>query len=105
MTGDLLVDTPAEVTVTAFGPIRHICPYVDELDEGTVEITWSTSGATFELHALRQYLDGFADVKASHEEVAAAIRVDLDSPGLTVTEVVVRFPTARFEVTVEAVEA
>lgn len=102
MTGEITVDTPAEVYVTATGSLRHRCPYVDELDEGTVEITWSTLGATFELHALRAYLDQWEDVKVSHEELAAMIRVDLDVPGLRVTEVVVRFPTANLEVSVEA---
>jgi NADPH-dependent 7-cyano-7-deazaguanine reductase QueF len=101
------VVTDVEVTL----PLRHLCPYADEADEGTVEIRW-TSGTddappltrTIELHALAAYLDTFATRRLSHEEVTAAIQRRLEElRGLTVQPVVTRWVTAGAEVVVRAV--
>lgn len=66
------------VTMTATAPARHLCPFVNEKDEGTVTVTWITRGWTFELHALRRHLDQFmeqwGEVEISHEDFTRHIR-------------------------------
>lgn len=87
--------TPARVTMTATAPLRHLCPVVDEIDEGTVTVQWSTDGATLELHALATYLGGFADTKISHEDITELIAADLAAfPGVEVSRVVTTWTTA-----------
>lgn len=70
---DIAGDGELDATCTAAGDIRHRCPYVDELDVGTVVVEWSAGGATLELHALREWLDGFAEQTVSHEELTRTI--------------------------------
>lgn len=67
----------SDVTVTASGPIRHRCPFVNEIDDGTISITWQPLGETYELHSLAEYLRGFKDAEMSHEAVTDRIRHDL----------------------------
>lgn len=107
MTDDTIlpaVDCLPSVDVVVVGPLTHRCPYRDEVDEGTVRIEWSTAGSTFELHALRDYLDQWATRKVSHEEIAVAIRDDLDVPGVENLIVVVDYPTAGFGVRVRSAD-
>lgn len=68
-------ESGARVTVT--GPLRHLCPHVEELDEGSAIISWTCAGSTLELHSLARYLEGFAGERISHEELSRAIRDDL----------------------------
>ena len=98
-----LVDCPEPATVRAVGPVRHRCPYKDEVDRGTVTVTWTTNGCTYELHSLRDYLDTYRESKLSHEAVAALILMDLSSPR-TVRDVMVTvdFETAGFACRVDA---
>lgn len=98
-----LVDCMDRARVTARGPIRHLCPYVDEVDEGHIEITWSTAGCTIELHSLRDYLDTFAKSPISHEAVAALVLMELEgATGIEDIEVRLEFQTAGFGCTVRA---
>jgi len=46
------VETASAVTVEATGPVTHLCPHRDEIDHGTVTITWVCEGRTIELHSL-----------------------------------------------------
>lgn len=81
------------VEVTA--ELRHLCPFVEEVDRGTVTLVWETLGATLELHALRAYLDLWAGVTISHEYLAEAIRADLaGTEGLRVLDVRTSWTTA-----------
>lgn len=59
------------VTVTA--PIRHLCPFKDEIDDGRLTLSWRTDHSTVELHSLRSFLGVFADARISHEEVTSEI--------------------------------
>lgn len=88
------------VTVSAAGPVVHLCPFKDERDDGQVTITWHTEGQTVELHSLAAYLAGFADLKISHETLARRIEDDLTEfcPGITDPSVTVTFQTAGFTV-------
>lgn len=63
--------------VSATGPLRHMCPHLDEVDRGTVEIAWTCAGSTIELHSLATYLKTFADERISHEALTRAIRDEL----------------------------
>jgi NADPH-dependent 7-cyano-7-deazaguanine reductase QueF len=94
-----IVPTAQDITVTATAYIRHRCPYRDEIDEGTISITWQTRGATFELHSLRAYLDGFADTLISHEALTGAVRHELaQQEPITIVAVESCWDTADMEV-------
>jgi NADPH-dependent 7-cyano-7-deazaguanine reductase QueF len=54
-----------------------MCPFVQEIDNGTLTVSWDTAGWTFELHALRAYLNTFQDREISHEDLTAEIRAEL----------------------------
>lgn len=91
---------PESVTMTVTAPLRHQCPFVNETDEGSVTLTWTTSGNTLELHALRGYLDQFADWVISHEELTDKIRDDLGAvQGIYAVQVETRWSTAGMGVT------
>lgn len=96
----ILVPVASTATVTATAPIRHLCPFADEADAGTVTITWMCNGATVELHSLAGFLGSFADTVISHEELTAVITEALRAAGdgITVTGVSVRFTTAGIDV-------
>lgn len=90
--------------MTWTGPLTHLCPFVPEVDEGTVTITWITAGATLELHALAAWLGDFAGDKVSHEDITVDIQAGLDElAGITNVEVVTRWSTAGGEVVVRVV--
>lgn len=87
------------VIVTARGPLRHLCPVVEEIDEGRVAITWRTHGVTFELHALAAHLRSYAGTRISHEDLTDTIRHDLSAhAGLTLLDVTTTWETAGLEV-------
>lgn len=89
------------VTVSAVGPIGHLCPYKDETDSGRIEITWTVNGQTFELHALADYLAGWAAARLSHEQVTDRIQHDLSATeGVTDVRVRTTWNTAGLTVDV-----
>lgn len=89
------VVTPMSVT----GRLVHECPFEDESDQGQVTITWLPAGQTLELHALRDWLDGFAREKVSHEDLTAGIEAELDDlEGITDVTVSTTWQTAGFHV-------
>lgn len=92
------IDAP-DVRVTATGPIAHLCPYADEVDEGRITITWITDPRTIELHSLASYLARFKAERLSHEELVALIADDLAGLGLHVA-VTAQFHTAGLDVEV-----
>lgn len=97
------VDCNTNTRVVVDSPLSHRCPYVKEADNGTVEVTYVTSGKTFELHSLRRYLDSFAGDKISHEELTQRIKVDLlNFPDIKVGSVVTKWTTAGMTVRCEA---
>lgn len=61
------------VRVTVTAPIRHLCPFKDEIDDGELTLAWRTDHSTVELHSLRLFLGAFADARISHEEVVSEI--------------------------------
>lgn len=94
-----IVPIEAKVTVTATANIRHMCPFVQEIDNGTITVTWDADGWTIELHSLRAYLSTFRDREISHEELTEEIRAELNSHhGLSVRSVVTNWDTAGMEV-------
>jgi NADPH-dependent 7-cyano-7-deazaguanine reductase QueF len=72
---------PIEATVqmSATADIQHLCPFVQEVDNGTVTVTWEAAGWTLELHSLRAYLNTFMDREIAHEELTEEIRAELSS--------------------------
>lgn len=96
----LTVESAADVTMTVTAPVQHLCPFVDEVDDGTVTISWRVDGATFELHALAEYLRGYKDARLSHEDITDRIRHDLSAPpGVELLTVESTWTTAGVEVT------
>lgn len=86
----LSVPCESVVTVTVTAEVAHRCPFVEEYDRGTVEITWTTGdGATVEAHALAALLAECVDERISHEDwtrhvydaISGAVALD----GLVVT--------------------
>jgi NADPH-dependent 7-cyano-7-deazaguanine reductase QueF len=91
----LAVPCGSTVTMTTHHALTHRCPYRDELDEGRIEIGWTTAGQTLELHALTAWLDGFRDDAISHEDITADIRDHLCAqPGIADVRVVTTWVTA-----------
>jgi NADPH-dependent 7-cyano-7-deazaguanine reductase QueF len=68
---------PETVTITA--PIQHLCPFADEVDEGEVTVVFLVSDCTFELHALAEYFNGFAETPISHEALTSRVFDELAS--------------------------
>jgi NADPH-dependent 7-cyano-7-deazaguanine reductase QueF len=83
------VPTEATVTLTAKATIQHLCPFVQEVDNGNIAITWETDGWTFELHSLRAWLNSFTGREISHEDLTEEVRAELSGhhgiKGVTVT--------------------
>jgi NADPH-dependent 7-cyano-7-deazaguanine reductase QueF len=74
----LVVEDTSRSTVRVTGPIRHLCPHRDEVDEGTISVEWNCDGvATYELHALAVYFASFATSTISHEELTQFIADEL----------------------------
>jgi NADPH-dependent 7-cyano-7-deazaguanine reductase QueF len=87
------------LTLHVTAPIRHICPFRDEVDDGSITITWRTLNGTFELHDLREYLKSFAEVKISHESLTDTIYRELSSaPSIRIIDVETTWRTAGMEV-------
>lgn len=53
---------------------NHLCPVKDERDSGEVEIFYDEPSRFIELHDLRAFLDGYEEVKITHEELTDAIK-------------------------------
>lgn len=99
MNAPQLEDCNADVTMRVAGTLEHLCPYRDERDVGTVEITYRADGKTLELHALRAWLSSFAQSRLSHEELTDHIAHRLGTEhGIHLTSVVTRWVTGGMEV-------
>jgi NADPH-dependent 7-cyano-7-deazaguanine reductase QueF len=95
-------DADPGTQVTVVMPVTHLCPFRDEVDNGAITILWVVGGAsTFELHALRAYLDSWSDTQVSHEDLTSQVLDFLNSlDGPDVLEVESTWNTAGGEVTV-----
>lgn len=82
--------------VTVTGPVRHLCPYRDEVDRGHAELTFDVvEGDAPELHALSELLAGHAaEDTISHEDFSRHL---LHATGAA--RVVTRWTTAGLDVT------
>jgi NADPH-dependent 7-cyano-7-deazaguanine reductase QueF len=76
------------------GTLVHRCPFRDELDVGTVELTFD--GPAVELHALGTLLASFAAQKITHEDLTELLATE------TGASVVTRWTTAGLGVEVRA---
>jgi NADPH-dependent 7-cyano-7-deazaguanine reductase QueF len=93
------VPVEANVQMSATSPIQHMCPFVHEVDNGNVTIAWDADGWTLELHALRAYLNTFADREISHEELTDEVRAEVASHhGINNVTVETTWRTAGMEV-------
>lgn len=93
-------ESTARVTVT--GRLHHLCPHVDEVDSGTVEISWTCAGQTIELHSLADYLRDYAGERISHEQITHAIRTELAALyGIADVQVRTTWATAGLQVRAE----
>lgn len=98
-TPPLTVPCDGNVTMTATAPLRHLCPHVDEIDNGHIAITWNIDGRTLELHALADYLRSWKDARLSHEEITDRIGHDISAvDGVELVSVVTTWHTAGMEV-------
>lgn len=99
MSSALTVKDSSDVVVSIKADLRHLCPHVEEIDYGTVEITWRVDGSTYELHSLAEYLRGFKDSEISHEQITDRIRHDLSvNEGIELVSVETTWGTAGMEV-------
>lgn len=97
----LTVPFAADVAVVASGPFHHRCPFVDEADDGWVDISWRCNGQTLELHALADWLAKFKDSEISHEAITDTLtRVLGGLDGIEDVTVATRWETAGMTVTV-----
>jgi len=104
VTRELPAAVPAEapVRVTVTGALQHLCPHVEEVDHGAVEVAWTCAGGTLELHSLRKYLDSYAQQRISHEELTHLLREDLAGvSGITDVRVITTWTTAGLSVHVQ----
>lgn len=88
----------AEVTM----PLTHLCPFRDEVDNGTATLRWLVDERTLELHSVRRWLDSFARVVASHESVTGTLHDTLSQLNLPGVSVTTRWETAGGAVVIEA---
>lgn len=96
----LAVPDTSAVTITATGAITHLCPHVDEVDNGRISITWRVDGQTYELHSLAAYLRSFKDSRLSHEALTDRIRHELSVvDGIELVAVETTWTTAGLGVT------
>ena len=94
-----VVPIEATVAMTTTADIQHMCPFVHEVDNGTITITWEAQGWTLELHSLRAYLNTYNDREISHEELTQEIRAELNSHyGISVVDITTNWRTAGMEV-------
>ncbi len=94
-----LVPTDANVTLGAKATIQHLCPFVQEVDNGNIAVTWDTDGWTFELHSLRAYLKSFTNREISHEDLTEEVRAELSSHhGVKSVTVTTTWRTAGMEI-------
>jgi NADPH-dependent 7-cyano-7-deazaguanine reductase QueF len=98
------VPCDSSVQVTVIAPARHLCPFKDEVDVGTVRLEWTTSrGATVELHALAALIATQMTARISHEQwtadLAEAVSARTEIADLMVTS---RWRTAGIEVVVRS---
>jgi NADPH-dependent 7-cyano-7-deazaguanine reductase QueF len=92
------IEATARMRVTS--PLRHLCPFVNEVDNGEVTIGWDAEGWTFELHSLRAYLNTFAEREISHEELTEELRAELSTHhGIEAVKVETNWTTAGMGVT------
>jgi len=104
MTIPATVPCASKITLSVAGPLIHRCPHVDEVDNGTVELTWSTNGGTLELHSVRAWLDTFADREITHEDLTEELRATLAAmPKIDAVQVTTHWNTAGFTVTAREV--
>ena len=93
--------TPIEAAVRmeTTASIQHMCPFVHEVDNGTITVAWETDGWTFELHSLRAYLNSFQDREISHEDLTAEVEAELSGHyGIEAVSVSTTWRTAGMEV-------
>lgn len=89
--------------ITIEGVLVHQCPFKDEKDVGFVKITYTPARLIAEIHSLRAWLDTFADVKISHEELTTRIQAEFSKAmQTTMVEVVTTWRTAEMTVTCRA---
>lgn len=93
----------ASTRVNVSATFEHRCPFVDEIDKGSISITWDTQGKTIELHSLAAWLDTFKERRISHEDLTQLVREELATPGIEVIAVSTTWRTADLGVRVDAV--
>lgn len=79
---DTVPTTPGihcEATALTF---QHHCPIKDEVDRGTLHLTWTTTTVTLELHSLAEYLTAWRTAAMTHEAVCDRIAHDLTANGV-----------------------
>jgi NADPH-dependent 7-cyano-7-deazaguanine reductase QueF len=98
-----LVHDSSEAKVTVKSVLIHRCPHVEEVDVGTVAISWRCTDVTLELHSLAAYLATWESQKISSEEITMQIRNDLEQlDGLDDVDVSTTWQTAGFSVLIES---
>jgi NADPH-dependent 7-cyano-7-deazaguanine reductase QueF len=96
-----LVPETAAQSVTVRAPIRHLCPFKEEVDDGHITVVFRVCTSTFEMHALADYLGSFAAERISHESLTDRIYTELSQQhGPVVERVSTEWETAGAQVLV-----
>lgn len=88
------IEVTAGVEVEVIGYLSHLCPFRNEVDRGTITMSWVTAGTNVELHSLHDLLRSYRHVAVSHEEVTVRIADALTECGLKNVEVQTHFITS-----------
>jgi NADPH-dependent 7-cyano-7-deazaguanine reductase QueF len=89
------------VRMTITSPIIHLCPFKDEVDTGSITVSWETHHGTIELHSLRAFFDSYAESEISHEGLTDTIRRELNRiPSIKALSVATSWNTAGMSVAV-----
>lgn len=100
----LSVPCADEVRMSAEFTARHLCPFREEIDDGTVTVSWVTShGVTFELHALADAIGAREGEEVSHERWTADLTARLAEVDVADLAVTSTWTTAGATITVGSV--
>ena len=94
------IEATAGIGVHAVLPVRKECPIKREADFGTVEIDWTTTNVSLELHALRTYIESYEGQPLTHEDFTLKVKTDLYGEGVDDVKVSATWRMEAMQVTV-----
>lgn len=98
----VLADSGAPATVTVTVDVVHMCPFKDEVDEGSLTVVFEVADQTIELHSLKRWLDTLDEWKVTHEGFTFHVKDTLQTVGVRVRRCETIWDTAGMYVRVAA---